>query len=329
MSLQAFSQKSVVGSCCPFFSIPPTYQSSYSDLTAALVAIGISAEELQIWKEVDGIYQADPRKVPTAALLRSVSPSEASELSFFGSEVIHPHTMGEVMRHRIPIRIKNTTNPQGHGTVIEPDDDSPDSPHHPLRGKTRSAFKLHRGKSSADLALAETPKRPTAVTVKRSVILLNLHSNKTTRAHGFLSKVFHILDTHHLSVDLIASSEVHISLALHSERPMVSSSFSPGDRPSTSASSSSAEDANVDPAHANLTDARLRSAVHDLEELGTVDLVADMAIISLVGQKLKNMIGISGKFFRVLGEHQINIEMISQGELSIYLLLFPSFYNLT
>ena len=61
------------------------------------VAIGIGARELQIWKEVDGIFSADPRKVPTARLLPRVSPSEAAELTFYGSEVIHPFTMHQVM----------------------------------------------------------------------------------------------------------------------------------------------------------------------------------------------------------------------------------------
>jgi aspartate kinase len=59
----------------------------YTDLCAALVAVGLGAEELQIWKEVDGIFTADPRKVPTARLLSSITPEEAAELTFFGSEV--------------------------------------------------------------------------------------------------------------------------------------------------------------------------------------------------------------------------------------------------
>jgi aspartate kinase len=63
----------------------------YTDLCAALVAVGIQAAELQVWKEVDGIFTADPRKVPTARLLPSVTPSEAAELTFYGSEVIHPY----------------------------------------------------------------------------------------------------------------------------------------------------------------------------------------------------------------------------------------------
>lgn len=82
---------------------------SYTDFTAALIAAGLktaghAVTELQIWKEVDGIFTADPRKVPTAKLLTSISPDEAAELTFYGSEVIHPFTMEQVIRAKVPIR---------------------------------------------------------------------------------------------------------------------------------------------------------------------------------------------------------------------------------
>ena len=65
----------------------------YTDLAAALLAAGLGATELQIWKEVDGIFTADPRKVPTARLIPVISPEEAAELTYYGSEVVHPFTM--------------------------------------------------------------------------------------------------------------------------------------------------------------------------------------------------------------------------------------------
>jgi aspartate kinase len=68
----------------------------YTDLTAALLSVGLGASELQIWKEVDGIFTADPRKVPTARLIPIISPEEAAELTYYGSEVIHPFTMEQV-----------------------------------------------------------------------------------------------------------------------------------------------------------------------------------------------------------------------------------------
>ena len=99
----------------------------YTDLLAALLAAGLNAAELQIWKEVDGIFTADPRKVPTARLIPMISPDEAAELTYYGSEVVHPFTMEQVIRRKIPIRIKNVENPLGGGTVIHPDPDSESS----------------------------------------------------------------------------------------------------------------------------------------------------------------------------------------------------------
>lgn len=259
----------------------------YTDLCAALVAVGIKADELQIWKEVDGIFTADPRKVPTARLLSTVTPSEAAELTFYGSEVIHPFTMEQVIRARIPIRIKNVMNPRGNGTIIFPDtfaDSAPGSP-------TKSTG-LFRTRSSSLLSAMQRPKRPTAVTIKHNVIVLNVHSNKRTRAHGFLMNIFSILDRWHLSVDLISSSEVHVSMALHSESALLSGG---------------GED------EYRIQNSDLDGAIGELSSLGAIDIVPDMAIVSLVGKQLKNMIGISGRFFSVLGENNINIEMISQG----------------
>ena len=258
----------------------------YTDLCAALVAVGIKAKELQIWKEVDGIFTADPRKVPTAALLPSVTPSEAAELTFYGSEVIHPFTMEQVIRARIPIRIKNVMNPRGAGTIIFPDNLKVLESHSPLRDG------LFRTRSSSLLNALDTPRRPTAVTIKHNIVVLNVHSNKRTRAHGFLMNIFSILDRWHLSVDLISSSEVHVSMALHSESALLSGG---GEY------------------EYKIQDKDLQGAVNDLGELGAIDIVPDMAIVSLVGKQLKNMIGISGKFFSVLGNNNINIEMISQG----------------
>jgi hypothetical protein len=68
----------------------------YTDLAAALLSAGLAATELQIWKEVDGIFTADPRKVPTARLIPVISPEESAELTYYGSEVVHPFTMEQV-----------------------------------------------------------------------------------------------------------------------------------------------------------------------------------------------------------------------------------------
>ncbi|KAJ5501706.1 Aspartate/glutamate/uridylate kinase [Penicillium expansum] len=159
----------------------------YTDLCAALVAVGTRAEELQVWKEVDGIFTADP--------------------------LIHPFTMEQVIRARIPIRIKNVMNPKNEGTIIFPDSvaelERTTPGHDPRLFRTRSP------------SLANTPKRPTAVTIKHNILVINVHSNKRSLSHGFFAGIFSVLDKWRLSIDLISTSEVHVSLALHSEMPLL------------------------------------------------------------------------------------------------------------
>jgi aspartate kinase len=248
----------------------------YTDLCASLVAVGLKADELQVWKEVDGIFTADPTKVPTARLLPTITPSEAAELTFYGSEVIHHLTMDQVIRATppIPIRIKNVKNPRGNGTVILPDP------------KLSPGNQLSHCRNASSVSLRKTPKRPTAVTIKDKICVINVHSNKRSISHGFFAKVFRILDKRQLSVDLISTSEVHVSMAIHS---------------------------------ANISDQELELAKTELEECGEVSLLNKMAILSLVGAEMKNMIGISGRMFSTLGENNVNIEMISQGMSLLFL----------
>jgi aspartate kinase len=242
----------------------------YTDLCAALIAVGVKAEELQVWKEVDGIFTADPTKVPTAKLVPTITPAEAAELTFYGSEVIHHLTMDQVIRATPPIkiRIKNVKNPRGNGTIILPD---------PVLAPVR----LSHSRSSSSLSKKKTPKRPTAVTIKDKISVINVHSNKRSISHGFFAKVFSILNKRQLSVDLISTSEVHVSMAVHS---------------------------------ANISDEELQKAKKELEECGEVSILSKMAILSLVGAEMKDMIGIAGRMFSTLGENNVNIEMISQGK---------------
>lgn len=155
----------------------------YTDFTTAMIAAGLGREvvdELQVWKEVDGIFTADPRKVPSARVLSSISPAEAAELTYFGSEVLHPFTMERVVSANVPIRIKNSFRPEAAGTVIVA------SP-------------------------AERAGRVTAVTVKRGITVLTITSNRMYNAYGFLSRVFNALADYGVVVDLVSTSEVSIS----------------------------------------------------------------------------------------------------------------------
>lgn len=244
----------------------------YTDLCSALCAVAIKADELQVWKEVDGIFTADPSKVPTARLLHSITPSEAAELTFYGSEVIHHLTMDQVMHADppIPIRIKNVKNPRGSGTIVLPD-------------KIQSAgqpIQQANGYKPPPPSKGNTPKRPTAVTIKDKISVINVHSNKRSLSHGFFARVFSILHARRVSVDLISTSEVHVSMAIHS--------------PSSEGKI-------------------LRQAAEELGECGDVSVLHNMTILSLVGADMKDMVGIAGKMFSTLGDHNVNIEMISQG----------------
>lgn len=189
-------------------------------------------------------------------------------------QVIHPFTMEQVIRAKIPIRIKNVENPIGEGTVIFPDTISKkgeETPTYPPR---------HFRMQSQDSILLQRSKRPTAVTIKNSIVVLNIHSNRKSLSHGFFASIFAALDKSQLVVDLISTSEVHVSMALNSEVP-------PQD---------------------------LRDAIEELRKYGTVDVIKDLCILSVVGKQMKHMIGIAGKMFSTLAESNVNIEMISQGQ---------------
>ncbi|KAI0646543.1 aspartate kinase [Trametes meyenii] len=256
----------------------------YTDLLAALLAAGLGASELQIWKEVDGIFTADPRKVPTARLIPIITPEEAAELTYYGSEVVHPFTMDQVIRRKIPIRIKNVENPKGGGTVIHPDPDldvvpnGADSAFPPVI-PTSSAAKAFLPLASPYLDKQSHLRQPTAVTIKEHIVVLNVNSNRKNVSHGFLATIFGTLDKYGVVVDLISTSEVYVSMAIEE----------------------------------NIGAKVLDRVVRELKKSGTVTVSRDMAILSLVGKSMRNMIGISGRMFTTLGQGNVNIEMISQG----------------
>lgn len=180
----------------------------YTDLCAALCAVGVQASELQVWKEVDGIFTADPRKVPTARMVPIITPDEAAELTYYGSEVIHPFTMEQVIRAKIPIRIKNVDNPSGEGTIIYPAQSSDmDS----RRNSTDAAPGVGKTNVNDIVKMVDSVKMPTAVTIKDEIIVINIHSNRKTISHGFLARIFGTLDRAGVVVDLISTSEVHVS----------------------------------------------------------------------------------------------------------------------
>eukprot|EP00184_Porphyridium_aerugineum_P008096 CAMPEP_0184692694 /NCGR_PEP_ID=MMETSP0313-20130426/1062_1 /TAXON_ID=2792 /ORGANISM="Porphyridium aerugineum, Strain SAG 1380-2" /LENGTH=535 /DNA_ID=CAMNT_0027150543 /DNA_START=195 /DNA_END=1802 /DNA_ORIENTATION=+ len=155
-----------------------------SDLTATTFGAAVGATEIQVWKDVDGILSTDPRLVKNVKQVPIVTYEEASEMAFFGAKVLHPIAMQPAMRRNVPVRVKNSYNPEHPGTVIQQE-------------------------RTVD------PKIPvTSLSVKKGVTLVDIHSTRMLGAYGFLAEVFKVFERLQISVDMIASSEVSISLTL-------------------------------------------------------------------------------------------------------------------
>lgn len=259
----------------------------YTDLAAALVSVGLDVQEMQIWKEVDGVFTADPRKVPTAQLLPTISPSEAAELTNWGSEVIHAFTMKQAIQARIPIRIKNVMDPKGQGTAIMPDPESPSTlPGHRSNLLPDLSAKLPHGTISAG------PKRPTAITAKRAMLVLEIEPDKGSVTPQFMLTMFTILAKWNLKVDIISVSELLVSLALHSQSSMVGG---------------------MTKEEKSVSNKDIRGAIAELESLGRVSKEFDLAAISLIDKDMKSKVGVASKMITALAENNINIVMLSQG----------------
>lgn len=154
-----------------------------SDLTATVIGAAIGADEVQVWKDVDGMMTADPRAVKAAVPVPCVSYEEAAELAYFGAKILHPVAMRPAQRCSIPVRIKNSYNPSHPGTII-------------------TGIRVCG------------PNLVTAITFKEDVELIDIVSTRMLGQFGFLSKVFDIFAENSLSIDMVATSEVSISLTL-------------------------------------------------------------------------------------------------------------------
>ncbi|KIW98829.1 uncharacterized protein Z519_00492 [Cladophialophora bantiana CBS 173.52] len=262
-------------------SLLHTIGRGYSDLCAALCAVSLDAEELQIWKEVAGIFTADPTKVSTARVLPMITLEEAVELTYYGSEVIHPLTMSLLNKEDINLRLKNVKDPAGAGTVVYSTTPSPSpvqAPNSTEMEISRSLFMTSNGYYGKDQA----KRVPTAITAKDLITLVNITSNGKLPPPAFLGQIIGILGQHQLSVDLASSSRQSLSLAV-SAYGLV-----------------------------NVSDS-IEEALSELEEFGSASIVPKMSIISVVGHKMKNMVGIAAEIFSALASARINIHLISQG----------------
>lgn len=225
-----------------------------SDFSASILGVALHADEIQIWTDVDGMMSADPRVVPEACVLPEVSFQEASELAYFGAKVLHPLTIKPAVEKNIPVKILNTMKPEVPGTEI----------------------KAETGPGAGMIC---------AIASKKGITALFIHSPRMLMAHGFLARVFEIFDRFETPIDLIATSEVSISLTT--------------DR----------------------LDA-LDEVSSTLSELGEVQILRDVAIVTVVGRQFREKSGIAAQVFNALTD--INILMISGGASDINLSIVVS-----
>jgi aspartate kinase len=156
-----------------------------SDYTATIIGAAILAEEVQIWTDIDGMHNNDPRYVNNTNPISDLSYDEAAELAYFGAKILHPQTVTPVREDNIPVRLKNTMNPEAYGTLI-------------TSNATENGIK--------------------AIAAKDNITAIKIKSGRMLLAHGFLKKVFEIFETYETSIDMITTSEVAISLTIDNDK---------------------------------------------------------------------------------------------------------------
>jgi len=219
-----------------------------SDYTASIIGAAVKASEIQIWTDVDGVRRADPKVIPDAETIKTLSFSEASELAYFGAKVLHPKTILPAMKNNIPVRVLNTYNPDFEGTTIVNECAVP-----------RNGIR--------------------AITFKKEVIVLNICSARMLNAYGFLEKIFSIFNYHNLVVDMLATTEVSVSITLDNIYP----------------------------------EKTINDIMDELNKIGNAGIRKEMAIVSVVGKNLGKNPKTYGRIFHVIGDSDINIDMISAG----------------
>ena len=155
---------------------------SGSDFTAGIFGAALEASEIQVWKDVPGVMTSDPSLIRDAQPLPKLSFEEASELAYYGAEVLHPATMVPAMKRGIPVRVLHTFDPDAPGTVI--------TPH-----------------GEIDL------KRPVkSIVYKEDQNLINVRSERMLGTEGFMARMFGIFERNHIVIDMISTSEVSVSM---------------------------------------------------------------------------------------------------------------------
>ena len=152
-----------------------------SDYTASLIGAALPADEIQIWTDIDGMHNNDPRVVEHTEAVHQLNFEEAAELAYFGAKILHPTCVQPAKYAGIPVRLKNTMDPKADGTIID---------NVIVRGKIK------------------------AVAAKDNITAIKITSSRMLLAYGFLRKVFEIFETYKTSIDMITTSEVGVSVSI-------------------------------------------------------------------------------------------------------------------
>ena len=224
-----------------------------SDFSAALFAAATDAEEIQIWTDVSGFLEADPGVVIEASVIPSMLFEEAAELAYFGARVLHPRTIEPARLKGIPVRVLGTFDEDPEAKVEGSDDRgtliSDDAPPVPIR----------------------------AIAMREDVQSLHIHSLRMLDAPGFLVRVFEVFARHKISVDVIATSEVSVSMTFNS------------------------------------SGAGLQAAIDEISSFAKVESSPPRALLCLVGSGLREDPSLLARVFGVFAEWAIPIHVISQG----------------
>jgi aspartate kinase len=216
-----------------------------SDYSAAIFGAALSAEEIEIWTDVDGVMSADPRMVPTATSLDRMSFAEAAELAYYGAKVIHPATIQPAVTKNIPIRVLNTFRPDSTGTLI-------------LREVAGAAPGVR------------------SIASKTRIHVIHVTSLRMLLQHGFMSWMFGVFERHRVVIDMIATSEVSVTVTTDSA-------------------------------------ASLAAVRQDLAEKAEVRVEENKAILCLVGDRLRESPGVLQRIFATLDAERIEPRMLSMG----------------
>ena len=212
-----------------------------SDYTASLIGAAIDAEEIQIWTDIDAMHNNDPRIVDKTEAVRQLNFEEASELAYFGAKILHPTCVQPAKYAGIPVRLKYTMEPDAEGTIID---------NVLVRGKIK------------------------AVAAKDNITAIKIKSSRMLLATGFLRKIFEIFESYQTPIDMIATSEVGVSMTIDN-------------------------------------DTHLNEIVNELKKYGTITVDSDMCIICVVGDLDWSNLGFESVATKAM--QNIPVRMISYG----------------